>query len=58
LGHRIHYYIESTMKRPGAPGDSADGEQSTEAEKIAAWVKQMYTPTMVDGVTVYDLLTR
>jgi hypothetical protein len=37
LGHRIHYYIESTMKRPGAPGDSADGEQSTEAEKIAAW---------------------
>jgi hypothetical protein len=48
----------STMKRPGAPGDSADGEQSTEADTIAAWVKQTYTPTVVDGVTVYDLTTR
>jgi hypothetical protein len=56
--HRIRYYIESMMKRPGALGDSADGGQSTEADKIAAWVKQTFTPTTVDGVTVYDLTTR
>jgi hypothetical protein len=27
-------------------------------DTIAAWVKQTYTPTVVDGVTVYDLTTR
>ena len=46
------------MKRPGAPNDSADAGQSTEADKIAACVKQTFTPTTVDGFTVYDLTTR
>lgn len=58
LSHYPTIYIESAMKRPGTRNDSADGGQSTEADKIAEWVKQTFTPTTVDGVTVYDLTTR
>lgn len=68
--HRIHYYLEGAMRPggtgaqggPGSPGPEGSGPgmsrtdgKPTEADKIAGWVKQTFTPTKVDGVTLYDL---
>ncbi len=56
---RIHYYIEG--RGPGMPSgggnpDAAQhGRPDTEGDKIAAWVKQKFTSTTIDGVTYYDL---
>ncbi|MBV9091402.1 MAG: glycosyltransferase family 39 protein [Mycobacteriaceae bacterium] len=56
---RVHYYLEG--HRPGTPragdarGASPGGRPDTEGDKIAAWVRQTFTPTTVDGVTYYDL---
>jgi hypothetical protein len=49
--HRIHYYLQGQSPR----GPRGDGGTPSEADKIGAWVKQTFTATTVDGVTVYDL---
>ncbi len=41
---QIHYFIAGGMR-----GGSASSSE------IQAWVSQHFTPTTVDGVTVYDL---
>ncbi|WP_338769187.1 glycosyltransferase family 39 protein [Nocardia vulneris] len=49
---KIHYFIGSNHgEREGGPGD---GGQST-SNQITQWVKDNYTATEVDGVTLYDL---
>ena len=50
---RIHYYLETP--HPGMPSFGGDGRAETESAQIRDWVKQHYTATTVDGVTVYDL---
>ncbi|MEV7549564.1 glycosyltransferase family 39 protein [Amycolatopsis sp. NPDC089917] len=45
---RIHYFLGEGMTMRGETGSDA-------AERIAEWVAETYTPTTVDGVTVYDL---
>ncbi|MGX9791762.1 ArnT family glycosyltransferase [Mycobacterium sp. MMS18-G62] len=57
---RIHYYIQSPHR--GFPAaDSGDlpatpnGAGKAESDRIAAWVKQHYIPTEIDGITLYDL---
>ncbi|BBY65854.1 glycosyltransferase family 39 protein [Mycolicibacterium helvum] len=50
---RVHYYYEAS--RPGMPSPGGDSGSQSESDKIRDWVKQHYTPTTVDGVTVYDL---
>jgi 4-amino-4-deoxy-L-arabinose transferase-like glycosyltransferase len=45
---QIHYFLGSGMMMQGESGSDA-------AEQIATWVEATYTPTTVDGVTVYDL---
>ncbi|UUV34266.1 glycosyltransferase family 39 protein [Amycolatopsis roodepoortensis] len=45
---RIHYFLGEGMMMRGESGSDA-------AERIAAWVADTFTPTTVDGVTVYDL---
>ncbi|WP_020629496.1 glycosyltransferase family 39 protein [Amycolatopsis alba] len=45
---QIHYFLGDGMMMRGETGSDA-------AERIAAWVAETYTPTTVDGVTVYDL---
>lgn len=61
---RIHYYIPSTGLGLPTSMSSGSGEPalkppghdgSTEAEQIGEWVKAHFTPTTVDGVTLYDL---
>ena len=46
---KIHYFI-------GGGGMRADGG-SQAAQEIATWVTDTFTPTTVDGTTVYDLST-
>lgn len=60
---RVHYYVESTgLGLPAMPGQSGapafkppgmNGD--SEAEHIKDWVKQHFSSTKVDGVTIYDL---
>ncbi|MFG2188549.1 glycosyltransferase family 39 protein [Nocardia iowensis] len=45
---RIHYFIAGK-----AMGASTD----TEGAKITQWVQETFTPTTVDGITLYDLTT-
>ncbi|MFB8007664.1 ArnT family glycosyltransferase [Nocardia sp. NPDC056000] len=45
---RIHYFIAGDSRGPGSSSTS-------EGSKITAWVKDHYTATEVDGVTLYDL---
>ncbi|GAB3731199.1 glycosyltransferase family 39 protein [Amycolatopsis oliviviridis] len=45
---QIHYFLGEGMMMRGETGSDA-------AERIADWVGQTYTPTTVDGVTVFDL---
>ncbi|MBB5856113.1 ArnT family glycosyltransferase [Amycolatopsis umgeniensis] len=45
---QIHYFLGEGMMMRGETGSDA-------AERIAQWVQATYTPTTVDGVTVYDL---
>ncbi len=45
---QIHYFLGGGMTMRGESGSDA-------AEQIASWVETTYTPTTVDGVTVYDL---
>ncbi|WP_084531818.1 glycosyltransferase family 39 protein [Nocardia miyunensis] len=45
---RIHYFIAEEDRGPRHDADS-------EATKITTWVEQHYTPTTVDGTSVYDL---
>ncbi len=45
---QIHYFLGEGMMMRGETGSDA-------AERIAEWVRANYTPTTVDGVTVYDL---
>ncbi|MDQ0376447.1 ArnT family glycosyltransferase [Amycolatopsis thermophila] len=45
---RIHYFI-------GEPTQITSTGGSDAAEEIARWVAATFTPTTVDGVTVYDL---
>lgn len=49
---RIHYYLEPSRPMPSFGGESAPKSESTQ---IRDWVKQHYTATTVDGVTLYDL---
>jgi 4-amino-4-deoxy-L-arabinose transferase-like glycosyltransferase len=57
---RIHYYIQSPH-RDFPTADSGDlpappnGSGKAESDHIAEWVKQHYTPTDIDGITLYDL---
>jgi 4-amino-4-deoxy-L-arabinose transferase-like glycosyltransferase len=63
--HRIHYYIEGGMgpggagnaDGPGGVGMDQTNGKPREASKIADWVKQTFSATKVDGVTLYDLTT-
>lgn len=49
---KIHYFIGSNRgEREGGPGD--DGQSTS--NQITQWVKDNYTATEVDGVTLYDL---
>lgn len=50
---RIHYYLESS--HPGMPSFDNASDSTSESALIGDWVKQHYTPTIVDGVTLYDL---
>lgn len=50
---RIHYYLESS--HPGMPSFDNASDSPSESALIGDWVKQHYTPTIVDGVTLYDL---
>ncbi|MBE1579040.1 ArnT family glycosyltransferase [Amycolatopsis roodepoortensis] len=45
---QIHYFLGEGMMMRGDSGSDA-------AERIAAWVADTFTPTTVDGITVYDL---
>lgn len=45
---RIHYFI-------GGGGFRGQNGGSRESREIAAWVAENFTPTTVDGVTLYDL---
>ncbi|MFF2552294.1 ArnT family glycosyltransferase [Nocardia sp. NPDC058058] len=45
---KIHYFIAGDNRGPG-------GSSTSEGSKITAWVKDHYTATEVDGVTLYDL---
>ncbi|PPF76799.1 glycosyl transferase [Subtercola sp. Z020] len=47
---RIHYFISS-----GSVGTPNGG--SSVSSEIAAWVEATFTPTTVDGTTLYDLTT-
>ena len=44
----IHYFLGGNR---GGPGTTPDSQSS----RISDWVGQTFTPTVVDGVTVYDL---
>jgi hypothetical protein len=46
---RVHWFVGGT-----GPGGTASGG-SNDAQAIAAWVAATYTPTQVDGTTLYDL---
>ncbi|KZM75793.1 ArnT family glycosyltransferase [Nocardia terpenica] len=48
--HRIHYFIGSRFGGGGGPGRT-----NSVASQINRWVTDTFTPTTVDGVTVYDL---
>lgn len=50
---RIHYYLESS--HPDMPSFGGESGSTSESAQIREWVKQHYTATMEDGVTVYDL---
>ncbi|WP_378734472.1 glycosyltransferase family 39 protein [Nocardia brasiliensis] len=50
---KIHYFIGGEGGGRGGPGSSG---KSTSSE-IAQWVKENFTATEVDGVTLYDLTT-
>lgn len=50
---RVHYYYDSS--RPGPPSFGDESGSKSESDKIRDWVKEHYTPTTVDGVTLYDL---
>ena len=57
---RIHWFVGGGSAfgggGPGGPGGgAADTGGSDDAARIAAWVQQHFTPTTVDGTTVYDL---
>ncbi|BAD60174.1 glycosyltransferase family 39 protein [Nocardia farcinica] len=45
----IHYFIGGGR---GGPGGS-----TSESSRISTWVEENFTPTVVDGVTLYDLTT-
>ncbi|ATL66473.1 glycosyltransferase family 39 protein [Nocardia terpenica] len=47
--HRIHYFIGSRF------GGGGPGRTNSVASQINRWVTDTFTPTTVDGVTVYDL---
>ncbi|MBA4858215.1 ArnT family glycosyltransferase [Nocardia farcinica] len=46
---KIHYFIGGGR---GGPGGS-----TSESSRISTWVEENFTPTVVDGVTLYDLTT-
>ncbi|MBJ7336403.1 glycosyltransferase family 39 protein [Mycolicibacterium sp.] len=50
---RIHYYLEAS--HPGMPSFGGSSGSPSESAQIRDWVKQHYTATTVDGVTLYDL---
>ncbi|MGK5533249.1 HAMP domain-containing protein [Streptomyces sp. URMC 129] len=55
---RVHYFVEgggltAAYGPDGLPGPA--GETETEAARISAWVAENFTPTTIDGVTVYEL---
>lgn len=50
---QVHYYYESS--HPGMPSKGGAPDSTSASDQILAWVKQHYTPTTVDGVTLYDL---
>jgi hypothetical protein len=47
---QIHYFLAGGS-RGGGPGMGSTGS----AAQITRWVESTYTPTTIDGVTVYDL---
>jgi 4-amino-4-deoxy-L-arabinose transferase-like glycosyltransferase len=46
--HRVHWFVGGTDLAPSTSG-------SDQAHEIAAWVESHYVPTIVDGVTLYDV---
>nr|WP_238846393.1 glycosyltransferase family 39 protein [Nocardia terpenica] len=48
--HRIHYFIGSRFG-----GGDGPGRTNSVGSQINRWVTDTFTPTTVDGVTVYDL---
>ncbi len=50
---QVHYYYDSS--RPGMQPMAQESASKSESDKILDWVKQHYTATTVDGVTLYDL---
>jgi hypothetical protein len=50
---RIHYYLESS--HPGMPSFGGGSGSKSESDQIRDWVKQHYSATTVDGVTIHDL---
>ncbi|HEV3233978.1 MAG TPA: glycosyltransferase family 39 protein [Candidatus Dormibacteraeota bacterium] len=50
--HQVHYFIAGGG---GGPGGGPPGGQSSQSSAITSWVESHYSPTTVDGVTLYDL---
>ncbi|MFY9614138.1 MAG: glycosyltransferase family 39 protein [Candidatus Dormiibacterota bacterium] len=50
--HQVHYFIAGGR---GGPGGGPQGGQSSQSSAITSWVESHYSPTTVDGVTLYDL---
>lgn len=50
---RIHYYLEPSHQ--GMPSFDGGSGSKSESDQIRDWIKQHYTATTVDGVTLYDL---
>jgi 4-amino-4-deoxy-L-arabinose transferase-like glycosyltransferase len=54
--HRIHWYIGGGPGGPGGLGGFGGGRGGPGGDgSIAQWVAETFTPTTVDGVTLYDL---
>lgn len=52
---RIHYYIDETNGDDSKVHRPPGVNESTEVDAIRAWVQQNFTPSALDGVTLYDL---
>ncbi|MEZ5210405.1 ArnT family glycosyltransferase [Gordonia sp. (in: high G+C Gram-positive bacteria)] len=53
--HKIHYFIGGNSEFGEGFGGGARGGRSGTSSEIREWVEANFTPTTVDGVTLYDL---